>query len=315
MMLSRFSPHSRAVLQALFVTFLWSTSWVLIKIGLADIPALTFAGLRYTLAFLCLLPFALRSGKLRSLRAVSRRGWLRLILLGLIYYAVTQGASFVALDYLPAVTLSLLLNFTTIITALLGIVLLAERPTALQWIGIAVFMAGVVVYFYPVDFPAREVVGLLVGLLTVLANSISSVLGRSVNRSGDLDAMTVTVVTMGIGAIALLGTGVAVQGMPALNLTHWLIIAWLAVVNSAFAFTLWNHTLRTLSATESSIINNTMLIQIAILAWVFLGERLTVQGIAGLALAAIGMLVVQVRRGAPAAQPAAADPRDAPAAD
>ena len=58
-----------------------------------------------------------------------------------------------------------------------------------------------------------------------------------------------------------------------------------------------------------------MLIQIAILAWVFLGERLTVQGIAGLALAAIGMLVVQVRRGAPAAQPAAADPRDAPAAD
>ena len=40
---------------------------------------------------------------------------------------------------------------------------------------------------------------------------------------------------------------------------------WLALVNSAFAFTLWNRTLRTLSATESSVINNTMLIQIAIL--------------------------------------------------
>lgn len=48
-----FSPHTRAVLQALLVTFLWSTSWVLIKIGLADIPALTFAGLRYVLAFWC----------------------------------------------------------------------------------------------------------------------------------------------------------------------------------------------------------------------------------------------------------------------
>lgn len=39
------------VCQALFVTFLWLLSWVLIKIGLHDVPALTFAGLRDTLAF------------------------------------------------------------------------------------------------------------------------------------------------------------------------------------------------------------------------------------------------------------------------
>lgn len=312
--MNRLSAHTRAVLQALFVTFLWSTSWVLIKIGLEDIPALTFAGLRYMLAFLCLLPFALRSGRLKSLRGVSRQGWLRLALLGLIYYAVTQGASFVALEYLPAITVSLLLNFTTIITALLGIVFLAERPTGLQWIGIVVFMIGVGVYFYPVDFPAREVIGLLVALLTVLANAISSVLGRSVNRGGDLDAMTVTVVTMGIGAVALLGTGVAAQGLPALSVTNWLIILWLAVVNSAFAFTLWNHTLRTLTATESSIINNTMLIQIAVLAWVFLGERVTLQEAGGMALAAIGTLVVQMRRPVASAQGAAVE-QDASAAD
>ena len=44
------AEHRNALLQALFVTFLWSTSWVLIKLGLRDIPALTFAGLRYGLA-------------------------------------------------------------------------------------------------------------------------------------------------------------------------------------------------------------------------------------------------------------------------
>ncbi|MBX3139302.1 MAG: EamA family transporter [Trueperaceae bacterium] len=42
--------HFVAVLQALFVTLLWSSSWVLIKQGLGEIPPLTFAGLRYTLA-------------------------------------------------------------------------------------------------------------------------------------------------------------------------------------------------------------------------------------------------------------------------
>jgi drug/metabolite transporter (DMT)-like permease len=74
------------------------------------------------------------------------------------------------------------------------------------------------------------------------------------------------------------------------------MILWLAVVNSAFAFTLWNRTLRTLSAVESSIINNTMLFQIATLAWVFLGETLTWKEVLGMVVAAVGTLAVQLRR-------------------
>ena len=83
--------------------------------------------------------------------------------------------------------------------------------------------------------------------------------------------------------------------MPHLQLKDWVIIAWLAVVNTALAFTLWNHTLRTLAAVESSIINSTMLIQIAILAWVFLGERITLQQGAGMILAGLGAVIVQLR--------------------
>jgi len=37
----------KAILLALLVTFIWSTSWVFIKIGLREMPAITFAGLRY----------------------------------------------------------------------------------------------------------------------------------------------------------------------------------------------------------------------------------------------------------------------------
>ena len=52
--------HTKAIWQALLVTFLWSTSWVLIKFGLGEIPPLLFAGLRYGLAALILLPWLLR---------------------------------------------------------------------------------------------------------------------------------------------------------------------------------------------------------------------------------------------------------------
>jgi len=289
-------PHLGAVLQALLVTFLWSTSWVLIKIGLEDIPALTFAGLRYSLAFLCLLPLALRPAHLRPLRGLSGRRWARLIILGLLFYAVTQGAQFLGLAYLPAVTVSLLLNFTTIVVALLGIFLLTERPTTLQWSGVFLNIVGIVIYFYPVAIPAGQIVGLIVVAVGVLANAGSSILGRRINRDGDIPPLIVTMVSMGVGAIMLLATGILTQGLPPLSPINWAFIGWLAVVNTAFAFTLWNHTLRTLSAMASSIINSTMLIQIAILAWLFLGEHLTWQEGIGMVLAGLGTLIVQVRK-------------------
>ena len=300
-MFNRLSAHFRAVIQALFVTFLWSSSWVLIKIGLTDIPALPFAGLRYTLAFLCLLPLAFRSGRLKQLRGLSTSKWGQLILLGLLFYAVTQGSQFVSLLYLPAMTTSLLLSFTTILVALLGIFLLSESPTRAQWAGTILYLAGVMVFLYPITLPAGQVVGFIVAITGVLANALSSILGRQVNRNGELEPVLVTVVSMGIGAVVLLAGGLAIQGLPPLSLTHWAIILWLAVINSAYAFTLWNRTLQTLSAMESSIINNTMLFQIAILAWLFLDEALSWPRVIGMVLAAIGTLIVQVKKQQPQA--------------
>jgi drug/metabolite transporter (DMT)-like permease len=294
--LNRPPSHLVAVFQALFVTFLWSTSWVLIKIGLKDIPALTFAGLRYSLAFLCLLPFLLRPAGLAAMRSLSGRAWARLVILGLLFYAVTQGAQFLGLFYLRPATVNLLLSFTPGLVALLGIAWLAERLTALQWAGVGLSLVGVAVYFYPVSLAAGEVIGLAVVAVCVLANSASSILGRHINRGGDIQPLVVTGVSMGVGAGALLAAGVGGQGLPNLSPLNWAIVGWLAVVNTALAFTLWNHTLRTLSAVESSIINNTMLIQIAILAWVFLGDWLSGQAIVGLVLALVGTLIVQLAR-------------------
>ncbi|HJW91399.1 MAG TPA: EamA family transporter [Anaerolineales bacterium] len=290
------SSHRTAVLQALLVTLLWSTSWVLIKFGLAEIPALTFAGLRYSLAFLVLLPISMRRESRSALSRLSGKGWARLLLLGLLYYTLTQGALFVSLAYLPAVTVSLLLNLSPVVVALLGLMFLNERPGWGQWAGVALSIAGTLVYFSPAASPAGRLLGLAAALVGLLSNSLATVLGRQANRSGDLPPLAVTVVSMGFGSFLMLGTSLALEGLPRLSLQSWGIIAWLAVVNTAFAFTLWNHTLRTLPAVESSVINNTMLIQIAVLAWLFLGERLTRQAILGMAVAGAGALVVQLRR-------------------
>ena len=290
------SPRLKASLQALLVTFLWSTSWVLIKVGLVDIPALTFAGLRYSLAFLFLLIWGLRSKKVRSIAKISRTMLGQLTLLGILFYTLTQGAQFLGLAYLPAVTVNLLLSFTSIVVALMGVALLGEHPKGWQWFGIALSIGGAVLFFYPVNLTAGEILGYIAVILGVLANAASSILGRKINRRGEVAPLNVTIVSMGIGGFLLLILGVGFQGMPILDLKSWLIIIWLALINTAFAFTLWNLTLRTLPTMESSIINNSMMIQIPILAVIFLGESLTLKELTGMIVAVIGVLFVQLFR-------------------
>ena len=130
----------------------------------------------------------------------------------------------------------------------------------------------------------------------MLGNTASSLLGRKVNLQSHLSPLIVTFVSMGIGSIVLLLIGGVTQGFGHPSISDWGIIAWLAVVNTAFAFTVWNHTLQTLTAVESSIINSLMMPQIAIMAWLFLGETITTKEIVGLILVGVGVLVVQLRK-------------------
>ena len=270
----------------------------MIKIGLRNsLPAITFAGLRYGLAWLCLTPFILFKREQRSaIRRLTRTDWLCLSALGLVFYTLTQGSQFLGLAYLPAAMLSLLLNLTPIMVGVAGIFLLQEKPTPVQWFGIGLAAVGVGFYFLPISLPGTQVIGVIIALVGVLANAGSALLGREINRGGIHSPLLVTFVSMGIGSLLLLVIGVFTQGFGLLGWQDWAIILWLALVNTAFAFTLWNHTLRTLSAVESSVINSLMMPQIAILAFVFLDEVMSAKEIWGLILVGIGVLIVQLKR-------------------
>ncbi len=77
--------------------------------------------------------------------------WKNLIILGIIFYTFTQGTQFLGLSLLPSVTVSLMLNFTPLLVAVLAIFILNENPTYLQWIGVILFIVGIITYFFPVS--------------------------------------------------------------------------------------------------------------------------------------------------------------------
>jgi drug/metabolite transporter (DMT)-like permease len=297
--------HLVAGALTLLVTFLWATSWILIKVGLndLDLQPISFAGLRYALAAALLAPlgwWAIRRGRGARRAAghvIDRRLLVRLAVLGLFLYAIAQGAQFAALAVLPAASVGLVLSTIPIWVGAVAWLRGAEHATIGQLAGIGVLVAGAALYFGGFDPGSAGWLGLAAAALCAAASTTGQHLARDLNRDEQSrmgGAIGLTAVSMAIGGVVLLLVGLALEGWPALDLRGWAIIGWLAAVNTAFAFTLYNHTLRTLTAVESSVIVNLLLVMVAAMAWIFLDERLDLRQVIGLGLASAGVLAVQL---------------------
>jgi drug/metabolite transporter (DMT)-like permease len=296
--------HRIAAWTALFVTFLWSSSWVLIRWGLDDeeLPPITFAALRYGLGAMLIVAWVVARERPRGPgRTIDRRLLIELVALGLVLVAVSQGAQFVALDHQPAAATSLVLALTPLCVALVAAVSLAERPSSRQLLGVALVVVGAVLFFAG-DLWATSL-GMAAAITSLAANVGGSVIGRHVNRQRRLSPSVVTAISMGVGAVVLVAAALLLEGVPTLTARAWLLIGWLAVVNTALAFTLWNRSLQRLTAVESASINNTMLVQVALLAWLFLGEWPGLAGIAGILVVSLGVLLAQRQQSVSAPEP------------
>jgi len=284
------SGRLSALTGALFVTFLWSTSYVLIKLGLEEINPVAFAAYRYALASIILMLFVFyRRRKLNV--AVDIR---RMSLLGFTGYFVAQGLQFVGLYYLQAVAVTFVLNLTPIFVLALSYIYIRERPSSIQLMGIVLTLSGVLMFFANDAILVGESVGLAAALISGIGWAAYMVLTRYYLRGDGESVIVLTTCSMALGSLMLLVTAILTGNIVAVSYDGWATILWLSVVNTAFAFLIWNHALRTLRAYEQSILQNTMLIQVALLAYSLLGEALTTLKVSGIIIVFTGVLIVQM---------------------
>jgi drug/metabolite transporter (DMT)-like permease len=105
---------------------------------------LTLVGLRYLIASIVLLPIAFSRGEHRK---ITGDAWWKLGVLDFLGYTLAHGLQCVGLSYLPAVTVTLILNFTPLVVLVLNVLFTGEYPNRAQIAGMVLVLLGAVLFF------------------------------------------------------------------------------------------------------------------------------------------------------------------------
>jgi drug/metabolite transporter (DMT)-like permease len=119
---------------------IWSSVWLFIKIGVTDVPPITFAGLRLAIAVVVLLPFV------RNLPR-SRKDWTIIAITGLILLGVNYALVFWGAQFIPSGLAAVLQAFQPAFGLVFAALISHQRITPMRLGAVALGVIGVGVIF------------------------------------------------------------------------------------------------------------------------------------------------------------------------
>ena len=281
------SKRTLAVLAILATTIIWGSTFILIKVVLAEIPPFTLALLRFALASVILLPLVYLNPAWRI--GPRHLEWRRLAatgFLGVSLYFVTENLGMV---YTTAASGSLVTAGAPAICAVLAVIFLKERLGWVRSLGIAISMGGVAVIVLAGGQGDAYSPNPLLGNLLICGSSLCwgfyTIWGKDMNsRYPD---MTITAWTIALGTVFLVpfaGYEWITQGLTAISGQSWFIVIFLGVAASAGAYVFWNYALTNLEASVTATFLNLVPVVALVLAGSVLREQIVPIQVAGGAL-------------------------------
>jgi drug/metabolite transporter (DMT)-like permease len=300
-----------ATLALVFINLIFGATFVVVKDAMTHVTPVRFVALRFLVAAGVLLLAALVRERTHLLRAGT---WRDGALLGALLYAgyATQTAGLVFTT--PAVS-AFLTGLSVAFVPVLAVVLLRDRVPGGAWAGVAIALAGLVALTWP-GGGVHAGPGELLTLGTALAYALHFIATAHVTaRTPPLSLAAVQIAVVAALAFATLPLDAAVAraGIAAappaapfapLPAIAWLEVVGMGVVATALAFFLQTWAQRTVPATRVAVIFTLEPVFATLFSAAFFGERFGLRAGIGMALILVGMLVVALRGGEAAADPA-----------
>lgn len=255
---------------------------------LAAAPPLAAAAWRVLLAAALLAPVALRAGLVRDLRALGPRE--RWLLLGAGAALAAHFGLWVPSLALTSVASSVVLVTTSpLLVALLGAVLLGERPSAAQVAGTLVaFLGAVVIAHGDASRGGHALAGDLLALGGAAAAAVYFVIGRRARRAVSLPTYAFAAYAAS-GAILAGVAWLAGQPLTGIARASWPWLVLLALVPQLVGHTGLNWALARLSAAYVAAVTLGEPVVSTVLAWWWLGEQPPASTVAGGVLVLAGL--------------------------
>jgi drug/metabolite transporter (DMT)-like permease len=170
--------RGRALLLYAMCCLLWGSTWMVIKIGLRDLPPFLFGGVRMTIACLALIPFALRSWRTLTTRDWGWIGAVGLFQLGLSYAGVFAAERFIS----SGLAATLFCSYPIWAIAFAHLLVPGERATALHAGSALLGIAGVVLLEAPLVGPVSLSPEIALAMLLPLGAAVCSALGGTLQK-------------------------------------------------------------------------------------------------------------------------------------
>jgi drug/metabolite transporter (DMT)-like permease len=229
-----------------------------------------------------------------------------LVASGIVGIAIGDALFFAALQHLGPQTLVVLMMVGQVLTALLALVFLGERPTLRAWGGIACVLAGVTVVLWANLSGERQrsrARGIVLGMLSVLCMSVSVILAKQGLNAASAVGETMQETMQGTWVRMLAGAvGLAVYGLFAGQLGAWSREGRQARLAGPFLFAVcvvtfggfWLSLLaiRHVDVAIANTLNSLEPVFVLPLAAVFLKEKITLPQIVGTLAALAGVIVL-----------------------
>lgn len=267
----------------LLVAMIWGGSYSAAKIATTELPVLQFLVLRFGLTFVLLLP---------ALRGLAVSGWPAALggasLLGANLLAIFVCETF-GVSLTTASNAAFLISLCVAFTPLCEWWLLKEKPSATVLAAAAVSLLGAgLLAFQHGDQPRALAWGDALMVAAAFLRGVMVCMTRRHGQRHGLPALTMTAVQMGVmtlgsALLLLVVPGTAWTPLPA-SAAFWGAMAFLVLLCTLLAFFAQNYAASRTSPSRVALLMGSEPLWGALIAVVWLGDRLTLQGWLGGAL-------------------------------
>lgn len=278
----------------LILCIVWGTTWIFIKLGLNNLPPISFAALRFTLACLILFPIL----KLQKIEIPKgKKVWIFILITGFLQFCFNYGLLFWGEQHITSGLAAVLQATIPVFGLILARIYVGEEITGVKIASILLGIAGVAVIFQEQLVLNGQMA--FFGSFAVVVGAFGAAYASVLTKAKGVSFHPASLVfsQMLVGHIPLWIVGISSEGNP-LNF-RWtaqalVCVFYLAIVGSIIAFWLYYWLLAKIDVSKAMMIAFVTPL-VAVFVGSFFGEKLYLQTLFGgiLILLSVGLIVMK----------------------